>query len=71
MYVFCSIGKNAYALFLHILCVIYRLCLATVGAMCFSCVASAAHFLFYGGKKDEKEKNEKIMGNIAFARNVA
>ena len=24
-------------------------CFATIGAVCFLCVASAAHFLFYGG----------------------
>lgn len=59
MCIFIPIGKNTDALFLHILdSHVRNFCLATVGAMCFSCVASAAHFLFYRrliSKADNKE----------------
>jgi len=37
-----------------LVCVI-DFCLATVGVVHFSCVASAAHFLFSGGKRNEKD----------------
>ena len=46
MCIFCFIGKNTDALFLHTHAYAWNVgfCLATVGAMCFSCVATAAHF---------------------------
>ena len=57
MCIFMPSGKNTDALFLHILfCVLCkRFCLATVGAMYFSCVASAAHFFVLGGKDYDQQ----------------
>lgn len=42
------ISVKIQALFSHTLAAL-KICFAAIGAMYFSCVASAAHFLFYGG----------------------
>ena len=35
-------------------CFLEFICVAAIGAIHFSCVASAAHFLFIGGNENEK-----------------
>ncbi len=44
-----------------------KTCVAAIGAMCFWCVASAAHFLIYGGIQNETDFQKSYVNVVCIS----